>query len=215
MCIKKTHDDANQKNDLFNSWLKMCRHSATVDNYPFIKVFTDEQRPESWGADARDLADIIRVVKAGESRIAIPFYTIEDMLSEWFCNKFFNTYYKFRHKMGNNTLFMYLYKKIASWVFNSRLRNINRFGYSVLSIATESGTLDGKRLKKSYFLMNKKIYSRRFTTDCFSDYFNELASRTTVGLDDYLEYASEKATVEELQEQNSYFITSIYGKEVK
>ena len=117
--------------------------------------------------------------------------------------------------MGNNTLFMYLYKKIASWVFNSRLRNINRFGYSVLSIATESGTLDGKRLKKSYFLMNKKIYSRRFTTDCFSDYFNELASRTTVGLDDYLEYASEKATVKELQEQNSYFITSIYGKEVK
>ena len=213
--IKKTHDDANQKNDLFNSWLKMCRHSATVDNYPFIKVFTDEQRPESWGADARDLADIIRVVKAGESRVAIPFYTIEDMLSEWFCNKFFNTYYKFRHKMGNNTLFMYLYKKIASWVFNARLRNINRFGYSVLSIATESGTLDGKRSRKSYFLMNKKIYSRRFTTDCFSDYFNELASRTTVGLDDYLEYASEKATVEELQEQNSYFITSIYGKEVK
>lgn len=53
--IKKGSDDTNQKNDLFNSWLKMCRHSATVDNFPFIKVFTDEQRPESWGADARDL----------------------------------------------------------------------------------------------------------------------------------------------------------------
>ena len=46
--IKKGTDEANQKNDLFNSWLKMCRHSATVDNFPFIKVFTDEQRPESW-----------------------------------------------------------------------------------------------------------------------------------------------------------------------
>ena len=137
------------------------------------------------------------------------------MLSEWFCNFFFNTYYSFRFKRGDNTLFMYLYKQIASMVFNARLRNINRFGYSVLSIATESGTLDGKRSRKSYFLMNKRIYSRRFTTDCFSDYFNELASRTIVGLDDYLEYASEKATVEELQEQNSYFITSIYGKEVK
>ncbi len=53
--VKKGADDTNQKNDLFNSWLKMCRHSATVDNFPFIKVFTDEQRPESWGADARDL----------------------------------------------------------------------------------------------------------------------------------------------------------------
>ena len=54
--IKKGADEANQKNDLFNSWLKMCRHAATVDNFPFIKVFTDEQRPESWGADARDCA---------------------------------------------------------------------------------------------------------------------------------------------------------------
>ena len=51
--IKKSKDETNQKNDLFNSWLKMCRHSATIDNFPFIKVFTDEQRPESWGADAQ------------------------------------------------------------------------------------------------------------------------------------------------------------------
>ncbi|MGN1052986.1 MAG: hypothetical protein ACI4SH_06305, partial [Candidatus Scatosoma sp.] len=52
--VRKGTEETNQKNDLFNGWLKMCRHSATVDNYPFIKVFTDEQRPESWGADARD-----------------------------------------------------------------------------------------------------------------------------------------------------------------
>ena len=61
--VKKGADDTNQKNDLFNSWLKMCRHSATVDNFPFIKVFTDEQRPESWGADARDLCDVIKFLK--------------------------------------------------------------------------------------------------------------------------------------------------------
>ena len=29
--VRKGADDTNQKNDLFNSWLKMCRHSATVD----------------------------------------------------------------------------------------------------------------------------------------------------------------------------------------
>lgn len=40
--VKKGTEEANQKNDLFNSWLKMCRHSATVDNFSFIKVFTDE-----------------------------------------------------------------------------------------------------------------------------------------------------------------------------
>ena len=35
--VKKITGETNQKNDLFNSWLKMCRHSATVDSFPFIK----------------------------------------------------------------------------------------------------------------------------------------------------------------------------------
>ena len=58
--------------------------------------------------------------------------------------------------------------------------------------------------------MNNKIYSRRFSTDCFSDYFNDLARKTKVGLNDYVEYISEKATVDELKMQNSYFISALY-----
>ena len=65
--IKKGSDDTNQKNDLFNSWLKMCRHSATVDNFPFIKVFTDEQRPESWGADCGSLCRSTRLRRCSRS----------------------------------------------------------------------------------------------------------------------------------------------------
>ena len=60
--------------------------------------------------------------------------------------------------------------------------------------------------------MNKKIYARRFSTDCFSDYFNEMARKSKVGLNDYMEYATEKASVEELKLQNSYFINALYGK---
>lgn len=210
--VKRSTDETNQKNDLFNSWLKMCRHSATVDNYPFIKVFTDEQRPESWGADARDLCDIIRIIESGEQNIALPFYTLQDMLSEWLFNRFIATYTDFRYRRGDNTLFIYLYKKLVAWVWNRNVRNYNRYGYSVLSIEKERGTMDGKADKKKYYLMNGKIYAKRFLTDCFSDYFNDLASRSNVGLDDYLEYQSEKATVAELQSQNSYFINSLYGR---
>ena len=61
--------------------------------------------------------------------------------------------------------------------------------------------------------MNKKIYARRFSTDCFSDYFNELAQKGGTGLNDYLEYATEKATVEELKMQNSYFINALYKEQ--
>ena len=70
--------------------------------------------------------------------------------------------------------------------------------------------MDGKIEKKRYFVMNKKIYSRRFSTDCFSDYFNDMAKKTKVGLNDYVEYVSEKATVDELKMQNSYFIEALY-----
>ena len=210
--VKRNNDETNQKNDLFNSWLKMCRHSATVDNYPFIKVFTDEQRPESWGADARDLCDIIRIVESSEQNIALPLYTLQDMFSEWLFNRFIATYTDFRYRRGDNTLFIYLYKKFVAWVWNRNVRNYNRYGYSVLSIEKERGTMDGKADKKKYYLMNGKIYSKRFSTDCFSDYFNDLASRTSVGLDDYLEYQTERASVRELQAQNSYFINSLYGR---
>ena len=209
--VKKGTDEANQKNDLFNSWLKMCRHSATVDNFPFIKVFTDEQRPESWGADARDLCDVIHIVSSGEQRLALPLYTIEEMISEWAFNRFMRLYEDFRFRRGDNTLLVHIFKSITAWLWRRNLRIYNRFGYSILKIEKERGTMDGKAENKKYYLMNAKIYAKRFSTDCFSDYFNDMAKRSKTGLMDYIEYVTEKATVDELKMQNSYFINSLYG----
>ena len=211
--VKKKNDETNQKNDLFNSWLKMCRHSATVDNFPFIKVFTDEQRPESWGADARDLCDIVNIVSTGDTRLALPFYTIEDMLSEMAFNRFIALYYDFRYRRGDNTLLVYLLKSVTAWIWKRNAKIYNKYGYSIVKVEKERGTMDGKAENKRYFLMNYKIYRNRFTTDCFSDYFNDLASKTNVGLSDYLEYATEKASVAELKAQNSYFINGLYRDE--
>jgi hypothetical protein len=84
------------------------------------------------------------------------------------------------------------------------------YGYSVAFLEKEKGTLDGRTERKKYFIMNKKIYSKRFSTDCFSDYFNDMAKKTSVGINDYLEYETEKATIEELKQQNSYFINALY-----
>lgn len=213
--VKKGTEETNQKNDLFNSWLKMCRHSATVDNYPFIKVFTDEQRPSSWGADARELCDIVHIVSSGNTRLALPFFTIEDMLNEWLFNRFINLYEDFRFNRGDNTLLIYLLKKVTAFVYRRNMVIYNTYGYSISNIEKERGTMDGKTEKKKYYLMNKKIYSQRFSTDCFSDYFNELAKGTHIGMNDYTEYATEKASVQELKRQNSYFINSLYTSNEK
>lgn len=211
--VKKITNETNQKNDLFNSWLKMCRHSATVDNFPFIKVFTDEQRPESWGADSRDLCEIITILSAGEQRLALPFYTIEEMVIEWVYGRFIDLYADFRYNRGDNTLLVHILKSVTAWLWKRNVKIYNKYGYSVLTVAKQTGTMDGKSKRKKYYLMNRKIYSRRFSTDCFSDYFNEQAKKSHVGLNDYISYKTEKATVEELKKQNSYFIGGLYRDE--
>ena len=196
---KKNAEETNQKNDKFNSWLKMCRHSATVDNFPFIKVFADEQRPESWGADARDLCDIINIVSSGDLKLAMPFYTIGDMVAEWAFNKFIGLYYDFRFRRGDNTLLVHVLKSVTAWLWKRNVRIYNRYGFSVLKIEKERGTMDGKVSKKKYYIMSAKIYRKRFATDCFADYFNDMALRSNVGLNDYREYLTECASVDELK----------------
>ena len=209
---KKNEDITNQKNDGFNDWLKMVRHSATIDNFPFVKVFTDEQRPESWGADARDLCEIVHIKETSDVRLAMPFFSFTELICDFVKNKFTNFYYKYRFNRGDNTLFMYLYKKFASMFYHFYKRTYNVFGYFVLDLQVESGTQDGILNDRQYYLMSKKIYSKRFSTDCFSDYFTEKTLKSKLGLNDLAEYETEKATFEELKQQNSYFINDLINK---
>lgn len=121
-----------------------------------------------------------------------------------------NIYYDFRFSRGDNTLLIYSLKKLTTFFYKRHIKIYNNYGYSVSNIEKERGTMDGKTEKKKYYLMHKKIYSQRFSTDCFSDYFNDLAKKTKFGLNDYTEYATGKATIAELKQQNSYFINSLY-----
>ena len=204
--LKKTDETTNQKNDLFNSWLKMVRHSATVDNFPFVRVITDEQRPESWGADARDLCEIVHVRDSSETRLAMPFFAFGEMLYDWVFGRFVRLYYDYRFNRGDNTLTMYLLKTLTAKISKYYSGIYNRFGYSVLDVQTENGTQDGRLEDGKYYLMTKKIYSRRFATDCFSDFFTKKSLQSAVGIDDLQEYATEKASFDELNAQNSYFV---------
>ena len=52
--------------------------------------------------------------------------------------------------------------------------------------------------------MPKKIYSRRYTTDCQQEIFERRAEYNYVGIDDLREYAEDMANGEELISQNSH-----------
>lgn len=203
---KKDEDKANQKNDLFNSWLKMVRHSSTVDNFPFVSVITDEQRPESWGADARELCEIITVRKAHSIKLTMPFFFLGELICGSVMDKFNSFYYNYRFNRGDNTLFVHLLKGLVSKLNGYYERIYNTFGCRKLDIEVERGTQDGERVDGNYYLSTKKIYSRRFSTDCFSDFFTVKAMQSVVGINGLPSYENVKASLDELKLQNSYFI---------
>lgn len=211
--VKKKTDETNQKNDLFNSSLKMIRHRATIDNFCFICFFTDEQRPSSWGADARDLCEIVHIRKQTERRLAMPFFTLGELLHYVVFGKFTDMYTKYRYKRGDTTLFMHLVKSVSSALHRYYIRTYNLFGYKTQLVQIESGTMDENYEDGKYYLMSKKIYAKRFSTDCYSEYFLQKALKAKVGIKDFREYVTEKAKFTELQYENSYFIDDMVNVE--
>lgn len=207
--LKKNEDTANQKNDLFNAWLKMARHPSVVDNYVFVKVFTDEQRPESWGADARDLCTVIDIIKANDLKLAMPMFLFGDLLYDLFYERFRTLYYDVRFRRGDHTLFMFLLKNAFELFVGHYVRIYNAFGYIPMKLATQRGTLDAKTEEHDYYLSVKKIYSNRFSTDCYSSFFRDSALQSKWSLITSPEYADVCATVDELKAQNSYFVRDL------
>ena len=207
--LKRKDLTANQKNDLFNSWLKMVRHSATVDNFPFVRVITDEQRAESWGADARDLCEIVNIDESSELRLAMPLFFVEDLFIDLLHNGFNKRYKNYRTDRGDYTLPMYLYHGIIAKLDLHQRRVYNTFGFYDVKLNVEAGTQDGEVKKRHYILCKKKCHSGRFSTDCHSGFFTLKALRSLYGLVDVSEYRTEKASYAELLKQNSYFINDL------
>lgn len=203
--LKKKTDETNQKNDMFNARLKLIRHHATVDGYPFVRILTDEQRMASWGADARELCDVVNIDEKCEFQLTLPGFHLRDLVISWFLDKFQKAYYTHRFYRGDNTLGVYIYKQVVSKLYSYRLGIYNTFGYNKLKIAVSKGTQDGAVKDTKYYLCHKKIYAKRFSTDCYSDIFTSKTLRSAVGLADVPEYKGVKATLEELASQNSYF----------
>ena len=207
--MKKSDEEANQKNDRFNEWMKMIRHSATVDNFPFVKVMMDEQRAMSLGADARELAYIIEIEETGELRLAMPFFQLGEILHAVVGRRFAKWYEDFRYRRGDNTLVCHFLKWLAAAETRHYERIYNTFSYKRVSVKMQNGSLEGESKERKYYIMPKKIYSKRFSTDAYADFFYEKAIRSEVGIEDLEEYESERATLSELEAQHSYFIGNL------
>ena len=211
--IKRKDEGTNQKNDGYNDWNKMKRHAATIEYFSFIKEFADEQRAESLGADVRDIYDVIHIKDGGKTKLALPFFFIEELINSFFYEKFEELYKKYRFIRADNTLVMYLLKKLASKFECYYQNTYNLFGYKKQILGVENGTLDGDISEKVYYLDFKRIYADRYSTDCYAGFFESKALRSKLGIDDFETYRTTRATMDELKMQNSYFVADLINKQ--
>lgn len=205
--VKADSDECNQKNDLFNVLLKMSRHACVIANRVFVKVFADLQRPDSLGADCRELGEVTYIEEKSDTQIVLPFfslYYIFEAFIDWFFKPFSSLYAEYRCNRSDNTLPLYLFKNLEAKLQHIKERTRNVFGSQTLTLELQSGRMDGQPKKRKWYRMPKKIYSRRYTTDCQQAIFERRAEYNYVGIDDLREYADDMANSEELIYQNSH-----------
>lgn len=100
---------------------------------------------------------------------------------------------------------MYLLKSITAAMQRHYTAVCNTFGCGVLSLAVESGKMNGEQIERRWYKMPKKVYANRYSTDCLAGIFERRAEQNNVGIDDLPEYAGSRATWDELQAQHSHF----------
>ena len=214
--LKKVAETANQKNDLFNYSLKMGRHPSTIDFKPYVKFYFDLQREMKVDADLREVCgEILTISEVESSCLAMPLFFIEEFLYGLFMPRFNDVYETYRFWHGNNTLVMYLLKKVCTSFHNYYQRIYNVYGYDVNHLDITNGKMDAEPVKKEFYIFRKKDLARRYCTDSHSDVYRKASLKRSYGLIDYPEYSSERATLEELQRQNSYFIMDLMNLEKK
>ena len=207
--LKQLSGETNQKNDLFNDAIKLCRHAATVDNYPFIHFLDDDQRADSTNADLRQLHDILNIAETSELRLAMPGFVFEDMIHDLIMPGLNRLHFKMRHARGDKSFLGFVLDQILAGFENYYARIKNIYGYYECMIEIENGKQDSEIDVHPYYLSTKKIYSNRFSTDCFSDYFADRSKRAGMSINDYITFKSTKATLDELRTQNSYLIAKL------
>ncbi len=207
--FKKNDTQANPKNDLLIDRLKYIRMAATVEGYCYACVIMDEQRMSTLGADLRQLCDLIYLRSSSEFKLAMPFFSLEELIHDSVMNKFTNLYTQYRHVRGDNTLLIYFLKWIVAKYDHYVTRIHNTFGYEVLKCEREVGMKEGVFDECKIYMSYKKIYSGRYSTDCYRDLFAERLGTCEVGINDYPTYKTVKADFDELESLHSYNVAKI------
>ena len=197
-------EPCSQNNDLFNACLKMIRHATVIANRVFVKVLCDLQRPEDWGAGGREVGEVVFIDSKNEKSPVLPFFSpywlirALSPLHQAF-ERFYLSYISVRE---DNTLLLYVMKNISAFYAQYVDRTEKLFGCQTFNLEVESGRMDGKSEERKFYGMDKKDFSRRYSTDAMSAIFD---LPNSISIADFAEYADIMASKSERELQNSHF----------
>lgn len=206
---EKNAEEANQVNDLYNAHLKMIGHSATVYFFSYVRWLGDSQRPESLGADTKELCDIVEIEDKGKPKIILPFFALEEALFLISDKIYRKIYDKYRFNRGDDTLTIYLLKALHGLIYRHYKRIENAYTVRTATLSVQPGTMDEKRKKFKYYLCDAKIHRDRYGTDCFHGFFKEKARRSKVGIYGMPQFKDIEPSYDELKAEQSHFINKI------
>ena len=209
--VKKSDVKANQKNDGFNLWLKTGRHPSTVDYFPFFRFLGDDQRASSWGADARDTAQLLHVRKSEKIRCELPGIGLIRALHTFASGAFKKFFYECRSENEYHTLGMHAVTSLIGAISRRYERIYNRYGVIELHLELEAGDLEGEKTPATFYLLPKVIYADRFATDCYRGFYAERGKHATKGMLEYEEYKGLEVDFATLEKQRSYLNNMMMG----
>lgn len=204
----------NPKNEKSIHSFMFARHvNALVDNFPYIRFITDDQRAANVAASAVGLMCVVNISEKSEPKIAIPGFGLY-LDAESFISENFN---KLSHKRenvrGDVTLSWLIIKQTVSCFSLPAQRMRNRFGYEELTLLRQAGNAfsgnegaqntAGQATDHIYYKMYWKNYSDRFISDSHASAYAEAQKRAGIGIKDIPTYKDLRMSPDELEYQRS------------
>jgi len=206
---KKSDKTANPKNDYSNMFLKLAGHNATVGYKNFFLCIGDEQRPESVGADEREISTVLHIENRNKDLITLPFFELETVLNGFLLSHFDPYFVQYRLHRSDGTLFMYLVHHLVSAYWGWYIRKFNTFAFDVLTVGIEKGTLDGQVDMHEYYISHKKTFAKRYSTDAFRNMLATRALEARHGLHQQPRYRGLWCEADEYEQQNSFAVDKL------
>lgn len=208
--LKKSDETANQKNDYFDRFLKLVRHYATIDGYPFAFIALDDQRTGALSTDIVNLVSIVHIDNVTDRKCSLPFFRFYKWFHAVTYEKFVEvngTWDKLRFNRSDNTIVTYLIWNVLSSIHRHFEKMYNIYGYKQLTLNIVDGLTGEKKPEQyPYFILFQKDYRSRFATDCYGSL---LDNGSELGLSDIPCYENLYPTKDELEQQHSYFISDV------